>query len=94
LQDQSQLDFEHHVKSLKAYMQAYSPSKWSYPYKVEYEGFHDDTVVPALMRGRRESLKPPVVNDKSIMVMTSMRSVDGQTVIRIAKPYAELEGDE
>lgn len=94
LQDQSQLDFEHHVKSLKSYMQAYSPSKWSYPYKVEYEGFHDDTVVPALMRGRRESLKPPVVNDKSIMVMTSMRSVDGQTVIRIAKPYAELEGDE
>lgn len=94
LSGSSKSDFEDQVKALKVYMSAYQPSQWSYPYKVEHEGFFDAATVPALMRGRREKLDPPVIGDKSVMVMTSMRSVDGQTVIQIAKPYAQLEGDE
>jgi len=94
LASESELDFESQVKSLKSYMKAYIPSEWSYPYKAEYEGLFDGNEVPALMRGRREKLDPPVIKEKSMIIMTSMRSVDGQTVIRVAKPYAQLEGED
>jgi hypothetical protein len=43
------------------------------------------------MRKRREKMSE-VHGDISIMVMTSMRSVDGQTQLQIANPYAFQEG--
>jgi hypothetical protein len=89
--DQSLLDFEKQVKNLRAYMEVYSPSEWAYTYREQYKE-HDPATQPALMRGRREPLHPQVAGDKSIMVMTSMRSVDGQTKLEIQAPYAFLEG--
>jgi hypothetical protein len=90
--DQSKIDFEKQVANLKQYWQAYGPSEWGYSYQEQYIK-HDEATVPALMRGRREPLSPQVAGDKSIMVMTSMRSVDGQTKLEIQSPYAFLEGD-
>jgi hypothetical protein len=90
---QSQMDFEKQARNLKEYWAAYRPSTWGYSYQEQYVK-HDPAAVPALMRGRREPLKPQVAGDKSIMVMTSMRSVDGQTKLEISSPYAFLEGDE
>jgi hypothetical protein len=91
--DQSLFDFEKQVKNLRDYMEAYSPSEWAYTYREQYIE-HDPATQPALMRGRREPLHPQVVGDKSIMVMTSMRSVDGQTKLEIQAPYAFIEGGE
>jgi hypothetical protein len=90
--DQSKLDFEKQVAKLRQYWKAYGPSEWGYSYQEQYIK-HDEATVPALMRGRREPLAPQVAGDKSIMVMTSMRSVDGQTKLEIQSPYAFLEGD-
>jgi hypothetical protein len=45
------------------------------------------------MRGRREEMTQ-VYGDQSIQVMTSMRSVDGQTQLQIANPYAFTDGEE
>jgi hypothetical protein len=91
--DQSLFDFEKQVKNLRDYMDAYSPSEWAYTYREQYKE-HDPATQPALMRGRREPLHPQVAGDKSIMVMTSMRSVDGQTKLEIQAPYAFIEGGE
>lgn len=93
LNDQNVLDFERQVKNLKEYIEAYGPTEWSYTYREQYVA-HDPATQPALMRGRREPLHPQVIGDKSIMVMTSMRSVDGQTKLEIQSPYAFVEGGE
>jgi len=91
--DQSLIDFEKQVRNLREYIEAYSPSEWAYTYREQYV-LHDPATQPALMRGRREPLKPQVAGDKSILVMTSMRSVDGQTKLEIQSPYAYIEGGE
>lgn len=91
--DQNLIDFEKQVKNLRNYMEAYSPSEWAYTYREQYI-MHDNATQPALMRGRREPLRPQVAGDKSILVMTSMRSVDGQTKLEIQSPYSFIEGDE
>jgi hypothetical protein len=91
--DQSVLDFEKQVANLREYLAVYGPTEWGYTYREQYVA-HDPATQPALMRGRREPLYPQVAGDKSIMVMTSMRSVDGQTKLEIQSPYAFTEGGE
>lgn len=88
---QNHIDFEKQVEKLRNWWSTYSPSVWRYDYKEE-KGIHLDDSVPALMRGRREKMSA-VIGDHSIQVMTSMRSVDGQTTLEITKPYAFEDGD-
>jgi len=91
--EQSLEDFEKQVSRLKSYWKSYPATEWGYSYREQYKA-HDPATVAALMRGRREPLAPLVAGDKSIMVMTSMRSVDGQTNLEIAAPYAFIEGED
>jgi hypothetical protein len=88
--EQSTSDFEQQIVQLRDYWSVYAPSAWEYSFGEE-KGNHEAASVPALMRKRREKMSE-VHGDNSIMVMTSMRSVDGQTQLQIANPYAFLEG--
>ena len=91
LQDQNKLDFDRQVGKLKKWWGNYLPSSWRYSYKEE-KGIHEPESVPSLMRGRRETISA-VLGDKSVQIMTSMRSVDGQTNLEITRPYAFEDGD-
>jgi hypothetical protein len=90
--DQSKIDFERQVESLRVYWETYTPNSWQYSYQEE-KGVHSPESIPSLMRGRREEMTQ-VHGDQSIQVMTSMRSVDGQTQLQIANPYAFTDGEE
>jgi hypothetical protein len=90
--DQSKIDFERQVDALKNYWQNYVPNSWQHSYQEE-KGIHSPESIPSLMRGRREEMTQ-VYGDQSIQVMTSMRSVDGQTQLQIANPYAFTDGEE
>jgi hypothetical protein len=85
-------DFDQISKKLINYWKTYDPSEWDYSYKEE-KNIHDPGTVPALMRKRKEPLTL-VTGDKSIVVPTSMRNVDGQTGLEIIKPYAFTGEDE
>lgn len=83
---QTLADFDQLCYRLKRFWGLYDPTKWDYSYKEENIGPDDDSV-PALMRKRREPMDK-IPNDRSFMVPTSMRNVDGQTRLEIMNPYA------
>ncbi len=85
-------DFDLLCQRLRNYWGIYNPTEWDYSYKEENIGPDEDSV-PALMRKRREPMDQ-IPNDKSFMVPTSMRNVDGQTRLEIMNPYAFEEQED
>lgn len=83
-------DFEDQVNELRKLWKRYQPAKWDYSKDQEGgDGKDQDT---ALMRRRREPLRSFINGDSSIRVPTSMRSVDGQTQLRLSSnPYSHME---
>jgi hypothetical protein len=80
-------DFEKQVKDLKEKWARYQPGRWNYSFDEE-KGLIPDNPAPALMRARREPLID-YPQDESVLVPSSLRSVDGQTEIKIShNPYA------
>jgi Helicase conserved C-terminal domain len=87
-------DLTAQAASFKSGWENYQPGRWGYTVEEE-KGFIPDTPAPALMRVRRAPL-PDYPNDRSIMVPASMRSVDGQTEIKVShNPYSFItDGEE
>ena len=80
-------DFDKQVEQLKADWSRYKPGRWQYSMDEE-KGLIPDNPAPALMRARREPLID-YPQDESKLVPSSLRSVDGQTEIKIShNPYA------
>lgn len=80
-------DFEKQINKFKRHWQNYTPPRWNYSMDEE-SGDVPDHPAPALMRGRRERLAD-FPGDQSVMVPRSLRSVDGQTELRVShNPYA------
>lgn len=80
-------DFNKQVEQLRADWSRYKPGRWQYSIDEE-KGLIPDNPAPALMRARREPLID-YPQDESRLVPSSLRSVDGQTEIKIShNPYA------
>jgi hypothetical protein len=80
-------DFEKQVSKFERHWKRYEPPRWNYSMDEE-AGDVPEHPAPALMRGRRERLAD-YPGDQSEMVPRSLRSVDGQTELRVShNPYA------
>ena len=79
-------DFEAQIERFKKDWLRYAPGRWKYDFGEE--GKEPKQADPALMRvSNRPLLNYP--GDQSVMVPTSLRSVDGQTELKIShNPYA------
>jgi hypothetical protein len=86
-------DFEKQVLELKAHWKRYGPGRWNYSMEEE-KGAIPANPAPALMRSRRE----PLIDypaDESMLVPSSLRSVDGQTEIKVShNPYVFDDSNE
>lgn len=87
-------DLADQASSFKSKWSNYQPGRWGYSVDEE-KGIMPETPAPALMRVRREPLLD-YPNDRSLMVPASMRSVDGQTEIKVShNPYSYItDGEE
>jgi hypothetical protein len=87
-------DFQSQIREFVSHWKRYQPGRWKYSHDEE-KGKIPDEPAPALMRARREALLE-YAGDESVLVPSSLRSVDGQTEIKIShNPYAFFtEGEE